>query len=267
MKTYTILLKEFFILWIGHCNYSYHLEGYEDIRHQSYDSFLMRLQTEGSAEATIEDQHFLLEYGDIILVPSGCYYHLKVHPDTPSGDFHIFANGDWIDHWWTELNQPFHVKVSDAKQMTTLWNFLSTETRRPPTEQNHELIGYFFKSICLLIKQESIARSAKKRPFVVTEMMRYIEEHALDTFMIEEVARSVDLSVSRSVHLFKEYTGKTMIEYAHDIRLTAAISQMKYTNMTLDHIAENCGFGNYPYFHRVFKKAYGQAPGQYRRTL
>lgn len=254
-------------MWVGHCDYSYHLEGYEDIRQESYDSFLMRLQTEGSAEVTIGDQHFSLEYGDMVLVPSGCFYHLKINPSSPSGDFHLFSNGDWLDRWWDELDRPFLVKISDVNQMTTLWRFLSTETRRPPAEQNHELIGHFFKSMCLLIKQDIIARSAKNRPFVVTEMMRYIEEHALDTFMIEEVASSVDLSVSRSVHLFKEYTGKTMIEYAQEIRLTAALSQMKYTNMTLDHIAENCGFGNYPYFHRVFKKVYQQPPGKYRRSL
>src|SRR5699024_12200241 len=112
-------------------------------------------------------------------------------------------------------------------------------------------------SICLFIQQETVARFSQNRPFVVTEMMRYIEEHALESFMVEDVANSVDLSVSRSVHLFKEYTGKTMIEYAQHIRLTSALNQMKYTNLTLNHIAENCGFVNYPYFHRVLKNYMG----------
>lgn len=254
-------------MWIGHCGFSYHLQGYEETRETGYDSFLLRLQTEGFAKSKIEDQHYPLEYGDIILVPPGSYYQLEIDPSTPSGDFHLFAKGNWIEQWWNELNQPFHVKISEVKQITTLWNFLSTETRRPKTEQNQALIKYFFKIICLLIQQETVARSAIERPYVVTEMMRYIEEHALETFKVEDVAKSVDLSVSRSVHLFKEHTGKTMIEYAQDIRLTAALNQMKYTNLTLDHIAENCGFGNYPYFHRVFKKMYGTPPGKYRQTL
>jgi AraC-like DNA-binding protein len=36
---------------------------------------------------------------------------------------------------------------------------------------------------------------------------------------------------------------------------------MKYTAMTLEHIVEDCGFGSYPYFHRVFHKKYDLAPG------
>lgn len=252
---------------IEHCGFSYHLDGYEDRRKNGYDTFLIRLQVEGFAKATIADKNYSLEKGAIILVPAKHHYHLQIKQSSPSGDFHLLGEGDWLNQWWDDLNRPFHVSIRDIEQISTLWNFLITETRRPPTEQNQELMEYFFKSICLLIQEETIARSAKKRPFIVTEMMRYIEEQALDTFMIAEVASSVDLSVSRAVHLFKEYTGETMIEYAQHIRLTAAMNQMKYTNMTLDHIAVNCGFGNYPYFHRVFKKAYGKPPGKYRRTL
>lgn len=252
---------------IGHCGYSYHTDGYEDLRKDGFDTFLIRLQTEGDAKATIMNKSYFLEKGDIILIPAKHSYHLQIKGGMASADFHVFGESQWIDQWWVNSGEPFYVKISNIEQITTLWNFLSTETRRPATEQNQELIEYFFKSICLLIQQEAIARSAQNRPFIVTEMMRFIEEHALDTFMIEDVADTVNLSISRAVHVFKEHTGKTMIEYAQSIRLSAALNQMKYTNMTLDHIAENCGFGNYPYFHRVFKKAYGQSPGKFRRTL
>jgi AraC family transcriptional regulator of arabinose operon len=56
-----------------------------------------------------------------------------------------------------------------------------------------------------------------------------------------------------------------MMEYVQEIRLSAAIERMKYTTMTLEQIAVDCGFGTYPYFHKVFKKKYGMAPGAYRR--
>ncbi|WP_373463279.1 helix-turn-helix domain-containing protein [Bacillus sp. SORGH_AS_0510] len=59
--------------------------------------------------------------------------------------------------------------------------------------------------------------------------------------------------------------GKTMIEYALEVRLSAALERMKYTTMTLEQIAEDCGFGSYPYFHRVFQKKFGIAPGVFRK--
>jgi len=267
LKTYPILLKGVFTMNFGQCGYSYHLDGYEDHRKGGFDRFLIRLQVEGSAEATILNKKYSLKKGDIILVPANHNYRLQIKPNVNSGDFHLFSASKWINQWWDNLNKPFRVKISNIEQVTTIWNYLATELRRPNTEQNHELVEHLFKSICLFIQQETVARFSQNRPFVVTEMMRYIEEHALESFMVEDVANSVDLSVSRSVHLFKEYTGKTMIEYAQHIRLTSALNQMKYTNLTLNHIAENCGFGNYPYFHRVFKKAYGKPPGEYRRML
>ena len=85
-------------------------------------------------------------------------------------------------------------------------------------------------------------------------MMRYIEEHATSTFKVEEVAKHVSHSLSRAVHLFKSSIGQTMIVYAIEVRLNAAIERMKYTSMTLEQNAEECGFGTYPYFHKVFRK-------------
>jgi AraC family transcriptional regulator, arabinose operon regulatory protein len=80
--------------------------------------------------------------------------------------------------------------------------------------------------------------------------MRYIVEHALSTFKIEDVALHAGLSVSRSIHLFKSSTHKIMFEYTHEIRLSSAIDRMTCMKMTLEHIAEECGFGSYPYFHK-----------------
>ena len=49
------------------------------------------------------------------------------------------------------------------------------------------------------------------------------------------------------------------------MRLSFALDQMKYTDSTLEEIAENTGFGTYTYFHRVFKRKMGEAPGAYRQ--
>lgn len=140
------------------------------------------------------------------------------------------------------------------------------EKRRPETSQNDELTDYLMRSLCLSLERaitETVPSS--NRPYTVTRMMRYIEEHATTELKVKDVARHAGLSVSRSVHLFKSSVGNTMIEYAQEIRLSAAIERMKYTSLTLEQIAEDCGFGSYPYFHKVFKKKFGTAPGIYRR--
>jgi AraC family transcriptional regulator of arabinose operon len=36
--------------------------------------------------------------------------------------------------------------------------------------------------------------------------------------------------------------------------------------MTLEHIAETCGFASYSYFHRVFRSHFGMSPAEYLKS-
>ncbi|GGM19599.1 hypothetical protein GCM10011351_01810 [Paraliobacillus quinghaiensis] len=250
---------------IGHCGYSYHENGYFATHKHGFDSYLLRLQTEGEGEAIVKNKQINLEKGDLLLVAPGDYYQLSIKEGQPSGDFHLIVQGDWVDQWWKRSKKPGTVRIELDDKIISIWRYLAAEKRRPISDKNDEIMENLTRSLFLLIERAIEDRASYARPFVVTKMMRYIEENATTGFTVNDVASFVELSVSRSVHLFKQYLDKTIMEYAQEIRLTAAIDQMKYTMMTLEHIAENCGFGAYPYFHRVFKKAYGVSPGVYRR--
>ncbi|WP_311998318.1 MULTISPECIES: AraC family transcriptional regulator [unclassified Virgibacillus] len=251
---------------IRYCGYAYHTNGYFSTHENGHESYLFRLQTEGVSQAVVENKKIHLEKGDLILVAPGEYYQLSIEGGQASGDYHILFSGEWVDAWWNRFNKPSNIKIELTDKIVSLWRYLVAEKRRPISDKNDELMDYLLRSLCLFIERAIKDQAAHSRPFFVTKMMRYIEENATTGFTVDDVANHAELSVSRSVHLFKQYTNKTMIEYAQEIRLAAAIDQMKYTNMTLEHIAENCGFGAYPYFHRVFKKVYGVSPGVYRKT-
>ncbi|MFB1050278.1 helix-turn-helix domain-containing protein [Paraliobacillus sp. JSM ZJ581] len=250
---------------IDHCSYSFHTNGYHETRKNGFEMFLIRLQTEGKGQTTLRTRTYALEKGDIIFVPEETYYKLNIEPNQKSGDFHLLVTGEWLTNWWHRNERPDHASLSSIDKIIFLWRLLATEKLRPNHEQNHQLNTNLFKSIMLMIEEEIKARHSIHRPFIVTRMMRYIEEHALGPLTLEQVANEVELSVSRASHLFKDHTGKTMIQYAQHIKLEAAMNQMKYTNMTLEQIALTCGFGNYPYFHRLFTRVHRQSPSHYRK--
>ncbi|WP_077619342.1 AraC family transcriptional regulator [Bacillus sinesaloumensis] len=248
------------------CGYSFHTKGYRSVHKEGFPAYLIRLQTEGSCEVVVKGQNLRLEKGDLLFLKPGDQYEILVEEGNKSGDYHIACQGDWIDEWWkrTEKESIYHIDL-DGK-LLSLWNQVIVAKRRPQTNQNHELIDYLLRSLCLTLEEtmDEIVPTYPY-PYKVTRMMRYIEEHATTAIKVEDVADHVQLSLSRSVHLFKESVGKTMIEYVQEIRLNTAIERMKYTTMKLEQIAEECGFGSYPYFHKVFKKKYGVPPGVYRR--
>ncbi|NHC40537.1 AraC family transcriptional regulator [Bacillus sp. MM2020_1] len=248
------------------CGYSFHTNGYHAQHKSGYPSYLFRLQSEGVCEVVVKGRKMELEKGDLLLIKPGDHYELLVKAGQNSGDYHIVCEGAWVDEWWSRSSKPPVSRIDLDEKLLSLWRQIINEKRRPSSSQNEELTGYLLRALCLYLERgvnETVPTF--NHPYTVTRMMRYIEEHALTAFKVEDVARHAGLSVSRSVHLFKSSVGKTMIEYALEIRLSAAVERMKYTSMTLEQIAEDCGFGSYPYFHRVFHKKYGMAPGAYRR--
>ncbi|MFC4322068.1 AraC family transcriptional regulator [Litchfieldia salsa] len=250
---------------IGFCGYSFHTSRYYTYDKTKFNGYLFRLQTEGICEAIVNGKTMKIKKGDILLVKPGDYYELRVEPNQNSGDYHLLGEGEWIDQWWKRSVKPTISRINLDEKLLALWRHIIVEKRRPASEENPELTEYLLKALCINIER-AVRETAPtvSRPYSVTQMMRYIEEHATNTIKVEDVAEFAGLSVSRAVHLFKSTIGKTIIEYAQEIRLSTAINQMKYTAMTLEHIAENCGFGTYTYFYKVFKKKYGIAPGAYR---
>ena len=123
------------------------------------------------------------------------------------------------------------------------------------------MTDYLLRSLCLCLDRAiTEIKPTDRLAFTALRLKRFVEEHATLTFKLEEAASHVGLSLSRAVKLFKEYYGKTMIQYALEIRLNAAVERIKYSTMTLEEIAETCGFASYSYFHRVFRANYGVSP-------
>ncbi|MBP3950280.1 AraC family transcriptional regulator [Bacillus suaedae] len=254
------------MLSIGLCSFSFHSKKFYSLNKNGVTNYLFRLQTEGSCEIDVNGTRTAIEKGDLLLLKPGEQYNLRIEDDQNSGDYFLFCSGEWIEEWWNRSNKPTISRIHIDEKVLLLWRQIIIEERRPIAEKSQELISYLLQALCVSLERAvTETRPVFNRPPVVTQMMRFIEENALTAFKIEDVARHVNLSVSRAVHLFKSSVGKTMIEYSLDIQLSSAIDQMKYTSLSLGQIADNCGFGSYPYFHKIFKRTYQMSPGVYRR--
>lgn len=249
------------------CGYSYHTQNYHSQYKSGFPAYLLRLQTEGVCEVVVKGKKKMIEKGDLLLIKPGDHYELLIKEGQISADYHLSLEGEWVDEWWNRSAKPEVSRIELDEKLLSLWRYIMIEKRRPASSQHGELTSCLLRALCLTLERMiSETVPSYHHPYPVSRMMRYIEEHATTGFKIEDVAQHAGLSVSRSIHLFKNSVGSTIMEYAQEIRLSAAIERMKYTTLTLDQIAEDCGFGSYPYFHKVFKKKYGVAPGQYRRT-
>lgn len=77
---------------------------------------------------------------------------------------------------------------------------------------------------------------------------------------ISYYAELCSMSEASLRRLFREYTGKSPIEYRNDIRLTRAKSKLQSGEFNVSEVAYESGFDNLSFFTRLYKKKYGYTP-------
>jgi len=98
----------------------------------------------------------------------------------------------------------------------------------------------------------------------VKSALSYVSGHFSEKISIADAAAATGYSDSHFMRFFKKYTGQTFIEYLNDFRLEAAADLISATGEPINAIAEQCGFENFSYFCRAFKKKYGVSARRFR---
>ena len=93
----------------------------------------------------------------------------------------------------------------------------------------------------------------------------YIEENLHRQITVEDLCRELYISKNLLYKKFRDFFDCTVNEYITIKRLERAKLLLDTTSDSSKRIAENCGFDNYTYFSRLFKKKNGISPREYRR--
>lgn len=83
---------------------------------------------------------------------------------------------------------------------------------------------------------------------------------------VEDLARLVDLSVSRFHHLFKAETDKTPTYYLRTLRLNFARELIQTSRLSMKQVLNTVGVKDRSHFYREFKRIFGLTPTQWRRA-
>ncbi|MFB9329181.1 response regulator [Paenibacillus aurantiacus] len=98
----------------------------------------------------------------------------------------------------------------------------------------------------------------------IEKAIRYVNQHYREQLTLTEVAEQVFLNPAYFSTLFKQRTGKSLVEYWTDLRVNEAKKRLVASSEKVTVIAESTGFGNIRHFNRVFKSATGATPNDYR---
>lgn len=92
----------------------------------------------------------------------------------------------------------------------------------------------------------------------------YIKEHLSEKITIDDIAQHIGLNRSYLQTLFKQHTGKTVIDYINALRIEKACFIIRNTNLPVIDVAIDCGFASRQHFLYTFKKHTGKTVREYR---
>ncbi|ADI00576.1 helix-turn-helix transcriptional regulator [Salisediminibacterium selenitireducens] len=96
--------------------------------------------------------------------------------------------------------------------------------------------------------------------------IRYIRNHLDSSFRLDNVAKEVGLNPRYFGTLFKEETGKTILQFVTEERISLAKRLLRDRQNDIADVAKYVGFSSQSHFTQVFRKKVGKTPKVYQET-
>ena len=165
------------------------------------------------------------------------------------------------------LNEPFH--LAQAGFVPLLINEMRTEIHRKEPHYE-EVVDLLLRQLFLLLQRHIELSNQKRftgRKAELAATLAELQARVLGTldhpWTIQEMAKSVHLSRSRFMGLYREFFGGSPVEDLINARIKHAQWLLCATTLSVGQVAGECGFRSLYHFSRLFKKRVGSSPSDF----
>lgn len=147
----------------------------------------------------------------------------------------------------TTLLESFESDISQAESMEGL--SLSIE------QAMQEAINLLYQVKCNIYRKEVLR---------ITEIL---QENVENKITLDRLAQEVNMNVNYLCRVFKQDTGRSIVQYMNELKINKAIELLKLPDTRIKEVASQVGIDDPFYFNRVFKKVVGLSPSDFRKKL
>lgn len=233
----------------------------------------------GESGYGVEGKQYLLQPGDLVLVPQGCIHRPEAEPNAPyerrilylSPEFLRRAGGSCdLAACFDRAREEFRFVVHPADgtgggQLTAL------EHAEREDAFGRELLAQslLFQFLIGLNRAmaDDLLQYAKPAAYdrKIEAILRYLSEHLTEPVSIDDLAARFFVSKYHMMRQFRAQTGYTIHGYLTGKRLMRARAMIAAGTPVLQ-ASEESGFGDYSAFLRAYRKQFGAAPNQEKRA-
>ena len=233
----------------------------------------------GESGYGVEGKQYLLQPGDLVLVPQGCIHRPEAEPNAPyerrilylSPEFLRRAGGSCdLAACFDRAREEFRFVVHPADG-TGGAQLAALEHAEREDAFGRELLAQslLFQFLIGLNRAmaDDLLQYAKPAAYdrKIEAILRYLSEHLTEPVSIDDLAARFFVSKYHMMRQFRAQTGYTIHGYLTGKRLMRARAMIAAGTPVLQ-ASEESGFGDYSAFLRAYRKQFGAAPNQKKRA-
>ena len=233
----------------------------------------------GESGYGVEGKQYLLQPGDLVLVPQGCIHRPEAEPNAPyerrilylSPEFLRRAGGSCdLAACFDRAREEFRFVVHPADG-TGGAQLAALEHAEREDAFGRELLAQslLFQFLIGLNRAmaDDLLQYAKPAAYdrKIEAILRYLSEHLTEPVSIDDLAARFFVSKYHMMRQFRAQTGYTIHGYLTGKRLMFARAMIAAGTPVLQ-ASEESGFGDYSAFLRAYRKQFGAEPNQEKRA-
>lgn len=195
--------------------------------------------------------------GSIMLAPSQAVY--STHNSRPAP--HLYLHFSLVPQYGFEATEPISVEVNDVLRhqiaaMVATFQCDSEEKLRILCYQGTALLNTCFSLNPLPLRV---------LPDELRAILAHIENSPADDLSNIALAREVCVSANTFIAWFEKHMNRSPAAYVRQVRHSKASKLLAFSNLSIEEIATQTGYGNRHYFSRAFARETGVGPATFRK--
>ena len=245
----------------------------------SHDYYELVIFAEGEINYVCESSVYSPRRGDVIIIPPGKFHMSKIKGESTHYARHVFylypnafeAVGDCLADVLLRAEDAVLFSLSSkekGEELLALAEKLAGAVKRANEPLSRALgFGYIIEIFCLLGRKDIRTRgNTESLPENILALKEYIDAHFAEIESVGEVAEHFFYSREYISRLFKKYYDTTVMDYIHELRVAKAKSLIGEGLQMID-VCYAVGYSSLSTFIRIFRRATGMTPSEYRRMV
>lgn len=229
-------------------------------------SDVLYLVEEGTFDLLIDGQCHHVKAGQMLYLPSGVEFELKITRDQPLVCYWSHAELGFTQNKLNQLFQfPYVITPREVGEAQALFDRLIAAYHPESLRSMLEANALYLQLVSLYLKESEAAPVQEtKRTSTLREITKYMSSNLHRTVTVKELAELTGYNPTYFSRKFKKTFEKYPLDYINDMKIRRAKEQLLYTALSVSEIAAGFGFSDVGYFTDLFKKKVGVTPAKFR---